>query len=164
LFREELNTGQWGDAITGATTSGTLYTAQFTLDMNGATATVDMSKAHVLALVYDSSTEEVYTGAEVLADGGITNSVATEEVIEAARIYPNPTNGPVIFNVVSSKNTDAQISVLDVLGKTIESFNYTLTNGENFIQLNTTSNLEAGIYFVNVTQGKEQQTLKLIVE
>lgn len=161
-FRDELNAGQWGDAIP-TTTMGTLFTTQYVFDLTTATAPIDLSKAHVVAFVYDGTTEEIYSGAEVDAMGGTTSSVQDNEVIENTTLYPNPTNGEVNIEIEATNNASASINIVDVLGKTVNQKNITLSKGLNKVKLNSSAELVSGIYFVNIQQGKTTKSLKLIV-
>ena len=66
----DLITGQWGDVIS-TTTQGTLFQNQYVYavpsDVNG--EAVDISNCHVVVFVSES-TQEIYTGVSILADGG----------------------------------------------------------------------------------------------
>jgi hypothetical protein len=66
----DLITGQWGDVIS-TTTQGSLYQNQYVYtvpaDVNG--LPIDVSNCHIVVFVTES-TQEIYTGVSVSADGG----------------------------------------------------------------------------------------------
>lgn len=117
------------------------------------------------------------TGIPREATAGLTNNTKTKDVIwyspqgwglnindltaNAISIYPNPAKD--VANIqagLSSANGVSIVSVFDMSGKLIFKGN---ANGDGFIQLNTTD-LNSGIYVVNVTTGSTVLTSKLIVE
>jgi hypothetical protein len=86
----------------------------------------------------------------------IINNASTVNLIE---VYPNPSNGMVYFTL--SGNNKANLSILDITGKTI----YT-----HLIQLNGVtktsfdfSNYARGIYFVKYTSGNDVTIKKLVI-
>ena len=72
-------------------------------------------------------------------------------------LYPNPTDG--VFVIELDKNSKYEVTVIDILGKTI----YTSSIND----MNTTidlSGLEKGVYTVELKDGNSKYTEKLIVE
>ncbi|NNF02330.1 MAG: Omp28-related outer membrane protein, partial [Bacteroidia bacterium] len=74
VFRESL-TAQWGDAVTGATTAGSLVTMNFTYD--NSSTNYDIDNCHVVAFIsrdYNASpgNNEIFTGVEIAAKNGST--------------------------------------------------------------------------------------------
>lgn len=90
--------------------------------------------------------------------------VGIEEIAlnEKVELYPNPATNS--FNVLlnTSISEDVLISIKDVSGKLIISDNYSTTKGKNQISI-TTSDLPAGIYFVNTRSNSIDETQKLII-
>ncbi|MEZ4922097.1 MAG: T9SS type A sorting domain-containing protein [Crocinitomicaceae bacterium] len=78
-----------------------------------------------------------------------------EEVIEGLSIYPNPSND--VINI-SSTNID-QLMIVNALGQTIQ----TIVKPKS-IETIDISNLEAGIYFVQVKRGNATRTEKFTVK
>lgn len=163
MFRENINSATWGDPITGATTTGSLFTKSYTFDMSGAISPVDMTKAHVVAFVYDATDEEVYTGA--------TSSVANSQsgVLEldaflSTNLYPNPTNGTTLLSIDSKEQQAINIQVVDAVGKVVYQEDREVSPGEVVIPLNADESLKKGVYFVNVSKGTAAKTLKLMVK
>jgi len=76
-------------------------------------------------------------------------------VNEFSRVYPNPTNGNLTVEVLSTISYNTDISVLDILGKSILDNPVALTKGLNALQFNF-SHLPKGTYILrfNDTDGK----------
>jgi PKD repeat protein len=78
-------------------------------------------------------------------------------------VYPNPASKEVnvSFSLVSAQNTTVSLS--NMLGQNIESFDIQGKSGNNLVLIGT-EKLDAGIYIVKVkTQGKEQ-TKRLVIQ
>ena len=71
---------------------------------------------------------------------------------------PNPSRNYFTLKIQSNSNEVVQLRVLDVSGRIVDT--------RNGMAANTTfqigHNFQAGIYLVEVSQGKQRQTLKLI--
>ncbi|RYD57426.1 MAG: T9SS type A sorting domain-containing protein [Sphingobacteriales bacterium] len=75
-------------------------------------------------------------------------------------IYPNPAKNKTAIQWNSNSTTDAAIIITDIAGKTV--YNNTVkAQGETVIDL---SQLNKGLYFINVSSANTQQTQKLVVE
>ncbi len=166
LFRENVTTGQWGDAMTGSTTQGSLYTKQFVFNLAGAQDPINIAKAHVTAFVTDnnSSNKEIYTGISVEADGGQASTGVFTSVDEIANavdfnVFPNPSNGQVSVNIKDASN---KLEVYNVLGETV--YTQVLNNTINQkVVLNETTFTSNGIYFVKVSTENASTTEKVII-
>jgi hypothetical protein len=73
-------------------------------------------------------------------------------------IYPNPATDYVIVN--SAMNTEASITIFNLVGQAVKQFNKDLKLGENVISLDLTS----GIYFCNINANGFNKTVKFIVK
>ena len=73
-------------------------------------------------------------------------------------IYPNPATDYVIVN--SAMNTEATITIFNLVGQAVKQFNKDLKLGENAISLDLTS----GIYFCNINANGFNKTVKFIVK
>ena len=71
------------------------------------------------------------------------------------KLFPNPTSNGVVY-IQTQTNQQLQVAVFDVLGKQVVST--TISNGT----LNV-SNLKSGVYFVQVTEGNNTSSRKLII-
>lgn len=149
MFREHLSTGTWGDAITGPTTTGSLFSTSYTFDLNNATDAIDIANATIVAFVYDDVTEEIYSGASFAANG---SSASLEEINSNASIsiYPNPTTGSALVEVVANEAQDTEMIVADIAGNIISMKDVSLTAGQNVLTVNEDLNLAKGVYVVQV--------------
>jgi hypothetical protein len=97
--------------------------------------------------------------------GTSTNVGVTEiEAIDATfKMYPNPasTNVNLTFNLL--KESNVEVSVLDLSGKVIANRVYDNMNGASTINYNS-SDLSQGIYLVEVTINGEKMTRRLAIK
>lgn len=92
------------------------------------------------------------------------NSISNaSENIDFHTIYPNPANdrAHLLFKAKDLKN-NLQVSVYSITGKLVESVNVQTQIGLNTISLNT-SNYQSGMYIVQIHNGNEVVSQKLIV-
>lgn len=68
-----------------------------------------------------------------------------------AKLYPNPNNGSFMLAYDLKTNNEADISIIDIAGKTV--FTGRLDNLNNVVQINI-SYLQSGIYFVQLSKNK----------
>ena len=78
-------------------------------------------------------------------------------------IYPNPStnNFNISFGTETSENVN--ITMYDMIGKLVQNSSFTSHVGENIIRLDI-KNSPTGMYFVKVSNGKQEVIKKLIVE
>ncbi|WP_336067934.1 reprolysin-like metallopeptidase [Mesoflavibacter sp. CH_XMU1404-2] len=110
------------------------------------------------------------------ADGGtilsfdielcLFSSLSTDEVSynnSQFSVYPNPNNGEFTIKMKNSNfKEDLDISVYDVRGRKV--FNQSFKNSNDFSQTIRLDNVESGMYLLNVTDGVNTTTKKLIIE
>ncbi len=89
---------------------------------------------------------------------GINDAIALNNLW---RIYPNPAENFVLIDFNSSDISDAQIQIIDISGRTIETFQLAFieTNKPYKIDL---KNYEAGIYFVKMITKEKEGIKKLL--
>lgn len=93
--------------------------------------------------------------------GDPNNSLAKEENESyTVAVYPNPSEG-LLEVAVHQKNPTANIKlvVMDLNGKTIQNSN--LSNGVNYLDL---TNLDAGIYILNVNDENYSETFRIVIK
>jgi hypothetical protein len=78
-------------------------------------------------------------------------------------LYPNPSNTDANLAINMNKAGNVTINIVDVTGATVSSTQQNLSAGQNVVALGV-SNLSAGIYFVNVTEGTATVSRKLVIE
>ncbi len=106
-------------------------------------------------------------------DGGTINSLSiticaqgtfsvNESQFNEFVIFPNPNNGEFTVKLNSDSGEAINVAVFDMRGRSIFQKNYNPTNTfEQVIQLD---NVESGIYLVNVSDGINKSTKKIIVK
>jgi hypothetical protein len=77
-----------------------------------------------------------------------------DNVFNTVKMFPNPAKDTVQFSVNSNENLD--IEIFDMLGKSVLRVN----DVQNEVHI---SDLNSGLYFVQMTLGTQQATKKLIV-
>lgn len=78
-------------------------------------------------------------------------------------IAPNPTASYTELKVNSRENMDLQMVLTDILGKVHVQQPISIVSGQNVIPLQV-QDLSQGIYFMNLTNGKEFISHKLVIE
>jgi PKD repeat protein len=77
-------------------------------------------------------------------------------------IYPNPSNGFVNLDFVSTGSLNAKIEVLNVYGEVVFVKDQQTYVGKNEISLDLMNN-SAGLYFVNISAGNQRVTKKVLI-
>lgn len=98
------------------------------------------------------------TGATVSTVGLKENTNELSNVV----LFPNPTNDIASIKVSFSKAEHVVINVLDILGKVVLSSEKDVNNGEQTINLNT-STLNNGAYFVKLNSSAKGTIIKMVV-
>lgn len=81
----------------------------------------------------------------------------------AARVYPNPANGVLNIEVNAASNSDATMTVFNIMGQKVVEKNANLYTGINTTSINT-NELSSGVYFVTVKANGFEKTMKFVVE
>ncbi len=86
-----------------------------------------------------------------------------EDVLNGAslKVFPNPVDENMTIQVEIRKNTNLNISVINLLGKAIISDNQDLNEGIQTMNINL-DNLPSGIYFLNLSDGQETISHKIM--
>ena len=92
---------------------------------------------------------------------GATVGIYTYVQENDLNIYPNPSNGQVIFAMNGASNEDVNIKVIDITGKMI--FERTLNVSGVSNTSYDFSDLPKGIYIVNISSGNDNITKKLVI-
>jgi len=98
-------------------------------------------------------------------DDGTFTTVNEEWDNSILSVFPNPATGDMItvdyFSVQEDMNVSVQI--VDILGRVASTTSAAVTGGENMIDLSV-ADLQAGFYFVMISNGKSTYTEKFIVD
>jgi mannan endo-1,4-beta-mannosidase len=86
-----------------------------------------------------------------------------DKVKSGFTVYPNPVTGEKISVKIPMENlnTDIQVSIFEITGRTMQKANY--FEARNEIEINT-SDLKPGIYFIRFDSSSFRQVEKLVVE
>lgn len=93
----------------------------------------------------------------------IQSTVGVNELSNASNfsLYPNPANQFSILSYESNSVSELNISIYDITGKEVQQQTKQTSIGNNQEKLNTES-LEAGLYFISITDGTSTKKIKLI--
>ena len=80
-------------------------------------------------------------------------------------VFPNPASGDIVTVDYYSVQEDMNVAVqvYDILGKQVVNTSNAVVAGENMIEMNVAS-LEAGFYFVVISNGKSSYSEKFVIE
>lgn len=95
----------------------------------------------------------------LIATNPTTNIAASGLSIQ--RLYPNPTNAELSVSFAASGAEDIQISVTDLLGKTLIQQQQSLNGGYQIARLGV-GHLPAGVYYVSLNNGQTLVTEKFV--
>lgn len=113
----------------------------------------------IYARAYDSygdSTTSETVQVNILITG--INAAQTQNTVT---MYPNPASERLYVNIANSSNSAAQISILDLNGKTLM-FKNTVFINDGVSEIDV-SGFSSGIYILRVENGTEVQNLKLVI-
>ena len=109
------------------------------------------------------------TIADAVANGYVDGSTADivesdlEQVDAVFAIYPNPASTEATIAINLTKESTVDLKVTDAAGKEVTNRNYGSMNGSSTVALNT-AELDAGVYFVQLTVNNEVMIKRLIVK
>jgi hypothetical protein len=154
----------------GATlaTTTTLYTTEFvptaaqwraeTVDLN---SFVGQSKVFIRIRGTSGYGNDCY-----IDDINITTTTSVEEQanpVSYVNVYPNPTAGNTAIEFVLSNEENVSISVKNLLGQDVISYdNKTYSSGSHTVYF-TTDNLSQGVYYLNMLAGGQKKVQKIVV-
>jgi len=134
-------------------TSGGASTYSWSTGVNGASITVSPS-VNTTYIVTGTDANSCSNSATIVQNVlDCTGLTKFENAVVNAGIYPNPTNGE--FTVKLTQETS--VKILNGIGQVV--YTNKLANGENVITLNDQPN---GIYFVQLKQGNQTKTVKVV--
>jgi len=82
---------------------------------------------------------------------------------ELSDIYPNPANSLAQLNVRLQDNAGVSVNLVNIIGQSVQMFNYGLMNaGDHQIRLDV-SGIPAGIYIIELRAGIFKETKKIII-
>ena len=95
-------------------------------------------------------------------DGGSTEDVDDSELVDYLSIYPNPAVDMTNVQLNLTDNANVTITMINALGQVVYTNNLGEVNGSQNVEINT-SDLEDGIYLVNIQVGDDVITKRISV-
>lgn len=106
-----------------------------------------------------SATDNVIHACKVIAPAEYVSVPENNDAQEAVySIYPNPATNYMV--VSSAMDTDATITIFNIVGQTVSQFNKHLGTGENTINID----LKSGVYFCTISANGFDKTVKVVVK
>ncbi|MHC1706605.1 MAG: Omp28-related outer membrane protein [Bacteroidales bacterium] len=163
VFRAALpqpSPAQWGEPVTGATTSGSLTTINYSFD--NTTTNFDMTKCELVVFVRNAVTEEILSGNAAAVGMATGTQLIDRKGNTSASIYPNPvtTNSTVSFTI--EKPCTVSYRITNITGQILsdKGLGYYTSGSHSFMP--DTESLSKGLYYLTInTSGSEPITLKI---
>ncbi len=158
-------TWSWGD---GSSSSGLYpthtYTAAGTYSI---CVTVSVSCGGTNTFCVNTSVFRSSQGASVISITvvGSTPTAIRSNVLKSlnASVYPNPVAASAKLSFYSPAAAPYKVSILTIDGRQVTTELVQAAPGENTAELRT-ENLQSGLYFISLTDGKAQKTIRLVKE
>ena len=93
---------------------------------------------------------------------GIVNIKISNALSVGTTVYPNPFTNELNISVNATKNAIAKIEIVDIQGRVIAVRMIDVNKGDTKVSVSELSNLNTGIYFVNMTMNGETVHAKVI--
>lgn len=92
----------------------------------------------------------------------ISNGLSTEDFgLNNFKLYPNPNTGNFNIEFNSTSSNDVKIAIYDIQGRQI--FDRSYPNTGMFSQNLNLNNVQSGVYLVNISDGNQRETRKIII-
>jgi hypothetical protein len=150
--------------------AGEAHTLNFTFELP---ATWEANEMHIVGLLIDPAGRIDNAGkatiAEAVTNGFVNGSntglyeALANQLDAAVKIYPNPATSNTTISLNLENESQVEMKLIDVSGKTMAAKNYGSLNGSWSVNLNT-STFSAGIYLVELTIDGTKVTKRLVVE
>lgn len=133
-----------------------------TSSMSGSAVAYDYTKSHAVVMVVDAATGEILNAGS--APVSLVTAVNEVENTHSMTVFPNPTVDVAVVNFYLKANTTVKMEVYNTLGELVQSTDATnYAAGANKIEFDG-SDLNKGLYFVNLTIGDEVVTRKVTLK
>lgn len=121
-------------------------------------------------LITDMNTNILFTGdafaymaVAELAHDIIISVPEQANMVQDMNVFPNPASDYINVNFSTTKASDVQINIYDVVGKLVRSEKYSVNNTGSVQFKVETSGLDTGIYMVQLVVGNTIQTKKISI-
>jgi hypothetical protein len=89
-------------------------------------------------------------------------SVTVNSQIQKVMVHPNPFDNSLVLRISSDAEKKINISLIDILGRTVIAQQKLLYKGNNSIELTNLNRLMKGLYLVKIGDGSYSNTLKVV--
>ncbi|MEN9370404.1 MAG: hypothetical protein RI952_1269 [Bacteroidota bacterium] len=134
---------------------------QFTTHIFNGTGVFD-----VCLTIYDfaqNCSDTVCKRVEIINGGMKILGLDNSENVNIKNLFPNPTNGISYMTLNSKSAAVANVKIYSIDGRLISKWNEELMQGEHTLKLDLT-NIEPGMYFIEVVENNERVTAKLMIK
>ncbi len=133
----------------------------YTFNPIPATFVDDINKSHAIVMIINAETGEILNAqiTEIMSEADLTEINNDFDI----QLYPNPASEKLVVSFITQNASNTRISISDVLGNEILSFNEIL-NSEEGQQLDiNTSLLSDGVYILSLHSGESVSNKKFSV-
>jgi hypothetical protein len=129
----------------------------------------DETKIHIIGMIMDPTGKIDNAGRATIAEAvtnGYVAGISDEPTIcywGGMSVYPNPASTAATVSLYIGQASNVTMKLLDFAGKVVSEKEYGSVQGNFQVNVNT-SNLKAGVYFVELTADGQKTSKKLIVE
>jgi len=147
-------------------TAGDTYTTNMSFTLP---AEWDETKMHIIGMIIDPTGKIDNAGratiAEAVANGyvGGISDMPTVCYWGGMSVYPNPASSAATVSLYIGKASNVTMKLVDFAGKVVSEKEYGSVQGNFEVTVNT-SNVKAGVYFVELTADGQKTSKKLIIE
>ncbi|WP_370103819.1 GEVED domain-containing protein [Winogradskyella sp.] len=92
----------------------------------------------------------------------LNNLSVDDDNLDSLSIYPNPNNGTFNIGFNPKSGEDISINVYDISGRII--YNKTYNSVSRFDEVVSLNNAQSGVYLLNISDGSNKVTKKIVVE
>ena len=96
-----------------------------------------------------------------MASAPPTSTTQVFSELKEVKAFPNPVVDNLTVELTSTVNASTEFTFQTISGKTIQTYQRAVNIGENNFQFDV-SQLNSGIYFIEIQNGKETQTIKFV--
>lgn len=122
----------------------------------------DENEIHIIGLLIDP-TGKIDNASKSGIDGLSSSVSDLEQNFKGFTIYPNPASTVATIEIQLNETADVEVRLIDMSGKEIAARNYGALTTTSSISINTTD-LNAGVYLVEVTVNGQRMTRRLVIE
>jgi hypothetical protein len=134
------------------------YTFEYTLPAN-----MDPSNINIVALILDNDNGQILNGHKVHLSDVAVNTVEEVAPNFAINVFPNPLIESTSIELELDQAYDVNLVVTNSLGQKVAQRNYGQLSGKTLLPFNR-GNLQAGIYYLNITIGTESITKRIVIQ